>query len=90
MLKIVMTWREGELKDDLLIFTQQHFSREENLLEKCGHNDIKQYKSTHDFLLQALRKSYIQYKQNTINASELKKFLNEGYRAICQVWMQIC
>jgi len=69
--------RLGVLIDDLLIFTQQHFMREENLLEKCGHTNIKHYKSTHDFLIKELRKTFNRYRQSAINAPELKVFLNE-------------
>ena len=65
------------LIDNLLLYVQNHFTREENLLKKCGHNNIKQYKSTHDFLIKALRKNYNQYKQGAILGADFKNFLNE-------------
>jgi len=71
------TERLDVLVDDLLVYVQKHFRREEDLLNQCGHSNIKQYKSTHDFLIKALRKNYNQYKQSAILRTDLKNFLNE-------------
>lgn len=51
----------GPILDELLQYTQYHFSREEELFSSTGYEDTVRHKAQHDYLLQKIKEIQQQY-----------------------------
>jgi hemerythrin len=66
----------GEIINDLMGYTQEHFSFEEQLMEEVGYPDLKKHQSQHRQLIQKLEKFQFDFSsQGKRITGEMKDFL---------------
>ena len=65
-----------EILNDLMGYTQEHFSFEENILQEAGYSQLKQHQSQHRQLIQKLEKYQFEFSQQGKRVTgDLKDFL---------------
>ena len=68
----------NEILKDLIGYTSQHFSAEEELMEQAGYSNIKQHKNQHRQLLQKVERLQFEFdqqgKRKTVEVRNMLKY----------------
>jgi len=74
------TESQAEIKtilDDLKLFTETHFPREEKVLEVCDYPGLENHRQVHKMLSRQLEKLHSSFNKNTLTGDMLLIFLND-------------
>jgi len=71
---------QAEMKlilDELKLFTEMHFPREETVLEVCDYPGLENHRQVHKMLSRQLEKLHSSFNQNKLTSDMLLIFLND-------------
>lgn len=68
--------------DELILYTQYHFNREERLFQECGYSEAESHKEKHDMLLH-----YALEFKDTITEDGASEGVSEEVHAFLKHWL---